>query len=53
MGKLRYVVEQAFALLPPSSASPSAGNAAPNFHDAFISLACGLICRRRLKKSEP
>lgn len=30
LGKLRYVVEQTFALLHHSNASPSAGNAAPN-----------------------
>ncbi|MEV6319296.1 hypothetical protein AB0M26_30030, partial [Streptomyces sp. NPDC051776] len=30
LGKLRYVVEQTFALLHQFSASPSAGNAAPN-----------------------
>lgn len=30
LGKLRYVVEQIFALLHQSNASPSAGNAAPN-----------------------
>lgn len=28
-------------------------NALDELHDAFISLACSLICRRRLKKARP
>ncbi|MEW2051132.1 transposase [Streptomyces sp. NPDC005476] len=33
-----------------SSALPSAGNAEPELHDVFVSLASALICWRRLKK---
>lgn len=44
LGKLRYVVEQTFALL-------HRFKRRTELHDAFVSLAFSLICRRRLKKT--
>ncbi|MCY0931792.1 hypothetical protein OTB20_37560 [Streptomyces sp. H27-H1] len=46
MGKLRYVVEQTFALL-----HQFRWERRTELHDAFVSLACSLICWRRLKKA--
>ncbi|MDQ0904024.1 transposase [Streptomyces canus] len=50
LGKLRNVVEQAFALLHQCKRLAVCWERRPELHDAFVSLACGLICRRRMKK---
>ncbi|MFE9925950.1 transposase [Streptomyces sp. NPDC005774] len=51
MGKLRYVVEQTFALLHHFKRLAVRWERRTELHDAFVSLACSLICRRRLKKA--
>ncbi len=51
MGKLRYVVEQTFALLHHFKRLAIRWERRTELHDAFISLACSLICFRRLKKT--
>ncbi|MGW3412074.1 IS5 family transposase [Streptomyces sp. NPDC000888] len=53
LGKLRYVVEQAFALLHPFKRLAIRWERRLELHEAFVSLACSLICRRRLKKAHP
>ncbi|WP_420311738.1 transposase [Streptomyces sp. YS-B37] len=53
LGKLRYVVEQTFALLHQFKRLAVRWERRTELHDAFISLACGLICWRRLKKARP
>lgn len=50
MGKLRYVVEQTFALLHHFKRLAVRWERRTELHDAFVSLACSLICWRRLKK---
>ncbi|MEU0821361.1 IS5 family transposase [Streptomyces mirabilis] len=50
LGKLRYVVEQTFALLHQFKRLAVSWERRTELHDAFISLACGLNCWRRLKK---
>ncbi|WP_406347313.1 transposase [Streptomyces sp. NBC_00648] len=50
LGKLRYVVEQTFALLHQFKRLAVRWERRTELHDAFVSLACGLICWRRLKK---
>ncbi|WP_420855582.1 transposase [Streptomyces kanamyceticus] len=50
LGKLRYVVEQTFALLHQFKCLAVRWERRVELHGAFISLACGLICWRRLKK---
>ncbi|MQL65049.1 transposase [Streptomyces vinaceus] len=50
-GKLRYVVEQAFALLHQFKRLAVRWERRTELHDAFASLACSLICWRRLKKT--
>ncbi|MFC9854743.1 IS5 family transposase [Streptomyces prasinus] len=51
LGKLRYVVEQAFALPHQFKRLAVRGERRTELHDAFVSPACGLVCRRRLKKA--
>lgn len=51
LGKLRYVVEQTFALLHQFSRLAVRWERRTELHDAFVSLACSLICWRRLKKA--
>lgn len=51
IGKLRYVVEQTFALLHHFKRLAVRWERRTELHDAFLSLACGLICWRRLKKA--
>ncbi|MBV1942404.1 hypothetical protein KUF83_38570 [Streptomyces sp. BV286] len=51
MGKLRYVVQQTFALFHKFAGSPFAGDAASNSTPPFVSLACSRICWTRLKKT--
>ncbi|CAL9656566.1 IS5 family transposase ISBugl2 (plasmid) [Streptomyces sp. enrichment culture] len=51
LGKLRYVVEQTFALLHQFKRLAVRWERRPELHDAFLSLASGLICWRRLKKT--
>ncbi|WP_326579452.1 IS5 family transposase [Streptomyces sp. NBC_00481] len=51
MGKLRYVVEQTFALLHHFKRLAVRWERRTELHDAFVSLACSLICWRRLKKA--
>ena len=50
LGKLRYVVEQTFALLHQFKRLAIRWERRTELHDAFVSLACALICWRRLKK---
>ncbi|MEU9945544.1 IS5 family transposase [Streptomyces lavendulae] len=52
MGKLRYVVEQTFALLHQFKGLAVRWEHRTELHDAFVSLACSLICWRRLKKHD-
>ena len=49
LGKLRYVVEQTLALLHQFKRLAVRWERRTELHDAFISLACSLICWRRLK----
>ncbi|MEU2554508.1 transposase [Streptomyces sp. NPDC013313] len=49
LGKLRCVVEQTFSLLHHFKRLPVRWERRLNLHDAFVALACGLICCRRLK----
>ncbi|MFG2395321.1 transposase [Streptomyces lavendulae] len=53
MGKLRYVVEQTFALLHQFKRLAARWERRTELHDALVSLACSLICWRRLNKPEP
>ncbi len=53
LGKLRYVVEQTFALLHQFKRLDVRWERRTELHDAFVSLACSLICWRRLKKAGP
>jgi IS5 family transposase len=50
LGKLRYVVEQTFSLLHHFKRLAVRWERRLDLHDALISMACGLICWRRLKK---
>ncbi len=51
LGTLRYVVEQTFALLHQFKRLAVRWERRTELHNAFASLACSLICRRRLKKT--
>lgn len=51
LGKLRYVVEQTFALLHQFKRLAVRWERRLELHDAFVSLGCSLICWRRLKKA--
>ncbi|MEU9788858.1 transposase, partial [Streptomyces phaeochromogenes] len=51
LGKIRYVVEQTFALLHQFKRIAVRWERRTELHDAFVSLACSLICWRRLKKA--
>ena len=53
LGKLRYVIEQTFALLHQFKRLAVRWERRPDLHDALASLACGLICWRRLKRHTP
>ncbi|MFJ7242164.1 transposase [Streptomyces olivaceus] len=53
IGKLRYVVEQTFALLHHFKRLAVRWERRTQLHDAFVSLACSLICYRRLKRTPP
>ena len=53
LGKLRYVVEQTFALLHQFKRLAVRWERRTELHDAFVSLACSLICWRRLKRAQP
>ena len=48
LGKLRYVVEQTFALLHQFRRLAVRWERRLDIHDSFVSLACVLICWRRL-----
>ncbi|MET9325003.1 hypothetical protein ABZX75_33400 [Streptomyces sp. NPDC003038] len=50
MGKLRYVVEQTFALLHQFKRLAVRWERRTELHDPFVSLASSLICWRRLNK---
>jgi hypothetical protein len=50
LGKLRYVVEQTFTLLHQFKRLAIRWEGRLDLHDAVVSLACGLICRRRLHR---
>ncbi len=50
LGKLRYVVEQTFSLLHHFKRLAVRWERRLDLHDALVSLACGLICWRRLKR---
>lgn len=51
LGELRYVVEQIFALLHQFRRLAVRWERRSEPHDAFLSLACSLICWRRLRKA--
>jgi hypothetical protein len=51
MGKLRYVVEQTFALLHHFKRLAVRWERRTELHDAVVSLACGLVCWRHPKKA--
>ncbi|MFD0312454.1 transposase [Streptomyces sp. NPDC127119] len=51
LGKLRYVVEQIFALLHQFKRLAVRWERRTELHDAFVSLACSLICWKRLKEA--
>ncbi|MFJ4880821.1 hypothetical protein ACIP93_37205 [Streptomyces sp. NPDC088745] len=51
LGKLRYVVEQTFALLHQFKLLAVRWEQRLELHDAIVSLACSLICWRHLKKA--
>ncbi|MFE2336693.1 transposase [Streptomyces coelicoflavus] len=51
LGKLRYVVEQTFALLHQFKRLAVRWERRLELHDALLSLGCSLICWRRLKKT--
>ncbi|WP_392957497.1 IS5 family transposase [Streptomyces sp. LN245] len=51
LGKLRYVVEQTFALPHQFKRLAMRWERHLDLHKAFVSLSCGLICWRRLKKA--
>lgn len=53
LGKLRYLVVQIFALLHQFKRLAVRWERRLELHNAFITLACSLICRRRLKKPQP
>jgi IS5 family transposase len=53
LGKLRYVVEQTFALLHQFKRLAIRWERRPDLHDALVSLASGLICWRRLQNAHP
>ncbi|MFI8435204.1 IS5 family transposase [Streptomyces sp. NPDC079020] len=53
LGKLRYVVEQTFALLHQFKCLAVRWEHRPELHDVFRSLACSPNCWRRLKKTPP
>lgn len=50
LGKLRYVVEQTFAQLHQFKRLAVRWERRLDLHNAFVSLACGLICWRRLNR---
>ena len=50
LGKLRYVVEQTLALLHQVKRLAVRWEHHLDLHDALVSLACALICRRRLNR---
>ncbi|WP_405958964.1 IS5 family transposase [Streptomyces sp. NBC_00868] len=52
MGKLRYVVEQTFALPQQFKRLAVRWERRTELHDAFVSLACSLICWRPLNKPD-
>ncbi|MFE3270014.1 IS5 family transposase [Streptomyces sp. NPDC059215] len=51
LGKLRYVVEQTFALLHQFKRLAIRWERRLELHDALVTLGCSLICWRRLKKA--
>jgi transposase len=53
LGKLRSVVERAFALLHQFKRLAIRREQRLEIHDAFVFLACSPICWRRLKKAHP
>ncbi|WP_409350831.1 IS5 family transposase [Streptomyces tauricus] len=53
LGKLRYVVEQTFALLHQFKRLTVRWERRTELHNAFVSSACSLICWRRLQKEQP
>ena len=50
LGKLRFVVEQAFAVLHRFKRLGVRWERRTELRDAFVFLACGIICWRRLRK---
>ncbi len=53
LGTLRSVVEQALALLHQCTRLAVRFERHLDLHQALVSLACALICRRRLKNQRP
>ncbi|MFF0022874.1 transposase [Streptomyces sp. NPDC005496] len=52
LGKLRYVVEQTFALLHQFKRLAVRWERRTELHETLVSLACSLICWRRLRESK-
>ncbi|MFJ8438847.1 transposase [Kitasatospora griseola] len=53
LGRLRYVVEQTFALLHQFERLAVRWERRLELHDSLVSLACSLICWRRINKPAP
>ncbi|WP_370078407.1 IS5 family transposase [Streptacidiphilus sp. MAP12-16] len=53
LGKLRYVIEQTFALLHQFKPLATRWERRLDLHDSLVSLACTLICWRRINKPTP
>ncbi|MEU7605298.1 hypothetical protein [Streptomyces sp. NPDC041003] len=53
MGKFCYAVEQTFALLYRFRRLAVRWERRTEIHDAPVSIACGCICWRRLKRAQP
>ncbi|MFV5992553.1 transposase [Streptomyces sp. NPDC056231] len=51
LGRIRYVMEQTFALLHQFKRLAVRWERRPELHHALVALACSLICWRRLKKT--
>ncbi|MER6239702.1 transposase [Streptomyces clavifer] len=51
LGRLRYVVEQTFALLHQFKRLSVRWERRVELHNAFLALSCSIVCWRRLKKA--
>ncbi|MFE1590798.1 hypothetical protein ACFW6Q_34520 [Streptomyces sp. NPDC058737] len=50
LGKLRYVVEQTFVLVHHFERLAARWERRTELHEAYLFVACSLICRRRLRR---